>query len=443
MYKKKKIALVFFARSNSRRLKNKLFKKILNKTILSHAIDLTKNLKIVDEMIMATTTNKIDEKIVKLSKQKNISFYRGSENNVLERMYFAIKSLKNRPDVIIRFCCENLFYSTKIIEKYVKKMINEKLDLMSVIKPSNLFFGAAPIIISFNALEKIYKKAKNDVHKEHVETYCYDNKNFFNIYYIKDKKDYYFPDTGLSIDNIEEFKRVKKIFETLKIKNYHYDFKNIIKKFSKKKIFIKDTILKKYLKKNYKNFYYSSNTKNADIVIGEKTNSYKNDNKLYLKITKVKNKILLSFIKNSKIFDLIKIKKINNLQDEIYIKLFFETLIKKSFFWPPLPIDDLDTNFKFTKVTNKKKYYKKDEYFPREIISNKKIYIKKKFIKNKVVENNKIKKMIKFEKTKNIREKMFVYNNHFVYMPGNKLIKIKKFDYLKIVSVWRSYQYTV
>ena len=52
MYKKKKIALVFFARSNSRRLKNKLFKKILNKTILSHAIDLTKNLKIVDEDIL-------------------------------------------------------------------------------------------------------------------------------------------------------------------------------------------------------------------------------------------------------------------------------------------------------------------------------------------------------------------------------------------------------
>ena len=123
--------------------------------------------------------------------------------------------------------------------------------------------------------------------------------------------------------------------------------------------------------------------------------------------------------------------------------MFFETLIKKSFFWPPLPIDDLDSNFKFTKVTSKKKYYKKDEYFPREIISNKKIYIENKFIKNKVVENNKLKKMIKFEKTKNKREKIFVYNNHFVYMLGNKLIKIKKFDLLKIVSVWRSYQYTI
>ena len=443
MYKKKKIALIFFARSNSRRLKNKLFKKILNKTILSHAIDLTKNLKIIDEMIMATTTNKIDQKIVKLSKQKNINFYRGSEKNVLERMYFAIKSLKNRPDVIIRFCCENLFYSTTIIEKYVKRMIDQKLDLMSVIKPSNLFFGAAPTIISIDALDMIYKKAKNEVYKEHVETYCYDNKKFFNIYYIKDKKDYYFPDTGLSIDTIEEFQRVKKIFETLKIKNYNYNFKNIIKKFSKKKIFIKDPILKKYLIENYKEFYYSSNIKNADIVIGAKTNSYKNDGKLYLKITKEKNKILFSFIKDSNTYDLIKIKIIKNLQDEIYIKLFFETLIKKSFFWPPLPIDDLDTNFKFTKVTSKKKYYKKDEYFPREIISNKKISIENKFIKNKVVENNKFKKMIKFDKTKNKKEKLFVYDNYFVYMHGNKLIKIKKFNFLKIVSVWRSYQYTI
>ncbi len=71
MYKNKKIAIIFFARTNSKRLKNKLFKKIKDKSILSHSIDTTRNLKIIDEKIMATTLSKKDNQIVSLSKKKN------------------------------------------------------------------------------------------------------------------------------------------------------------------------------------------------------------------------------------------------------------------------------------------------------------------------------------------------------------------------------------
>ena len=56
MYKNKRIAIVFFARSNSKRLKKKLFKKILNTDIL------TMNLKIVDNI------KYVDDKIIKLKK---------------------------------------------------------------------------------------------------------------------------------------------------------------------------------------------------------------------------------------------------------------------------------------------------------------------------------------------------------------------------------------
>ena len=107
-------------------------------------------------------------------------------------MFFACKSLKTQPDILIRFCCENPFYSHKIITKYVKKIINENLDLISVVKPSNLIFGASPVIFTFQTLRKIYKMAKNNIYKEHAETYCYDNRKLFKISYIKEKKSFFF-----------------------------------------------------------------------------------------------------------------------------------------------------------------------------------------------------------------------------------------------------------
>tara|TARA_B100000029_G_scaffold315821_1_gene308210 strand:- start:589 stop:1923 length:1335 start_codon:yes stop_codon:yes gene_type:complete len=444
MYKNKKIALIFFARTNSKRLKNKLFKKILNKSIISHSINLTRNLKIVDEKVMATTQGKKDDKIVNLAKKKNLRIYRGSENNVLERMYYAYKSLKIKPDILIRFCCENPITSSEIIKKYIKRIIDKKLDLISVVKPSNLLFGIAPIILSSKALEKIYKKAKNDVYKEHVETYCYDNAKMFKIDYIKEKKDYFFPDTGLSIDTNEDYQRVKKVFKISKLKNYIYNFKKIIKYHSKSKIYIKNLKLRKYFTENYKNFFYTKNKKTADIIIDFGIKNYKkNNNKLYLDLKKIKDKILFSFVKNGNFYKLIQIKNYPNLNNYDYIKLFFDTLIKKSFFWPPLPLEDLTSNSEYVKVLKKKLYRKKDEYFPKQIVFNKNISLKKDLIKKKIVSNIKFRKMINQEKKKIKKNKIFVFNGYFVYIVGRKLIKITKFDILKIVSVWRSHEYSI
>ncbi len=444
MYKNKKIALIFFARSNSKRLKNKLFKQISDDSILSHTINITKNLKIVDEKVMATTLRKNDNKIVNLAKKKGLKIYRGSENNVLERMFYAYKSIDIKPDILVRFCCENPITSSEIIKKYLKIAIDKKIDLMSVVKPSNLMFGVAPIILSSKALEKIYKRAKNKVYKEHVETFCYDNTKLFKIDYIKEKKDFFFLDTGLSIDTKDDYERVKRVFKISKINNYKYNYKKIIKSHSLSKIYIKNPELRQYFTKNYKNFFYSKSFDKADIIIDlDIKNFKKKNNKLYLVLSKTKKKILFAFVKNKNIYKLIQIKKYPYFNDHDYIKLFFDTLIKKTFFWPPLPLDDLSINSKFSKILKNNVYKKYNEYFPKEIIFNKNIPFKSSLIKKKIVSNLNFMKMIRNEKKKLNKSKIFVFNNYFVYSNGLRLIKITKFDILKIVTIWRSYQYSI
>ena len=444
MYKNKKIAIIFFARTNSKRLKNKLFKKIKDKSILSHSIDTTRNLKIIDEKIMATTLSKKDNQIVSLSKKKKLKIFRGSEKNVLKRMYYAYKSLEIKPDVIIRFCCENPLTSAELIEKYSKRIIDKRLDLISVIKPSNLLFGTAPIILSSKALEKIYKEAKNTVYKEHVETFCYDNTRAFKIHYIKEDKSLFFPDTGLSIDTHDEYERVKNIFSSLRLKNYKFNFRKIIKNHSKNKIFINNLRLRKYCLNNYREFYYSKNLKSAKIIIDFKLNNIKkNDNKLYFNLRKKNDKILLSFVKNGVFYELIKIKKISNFTEYDYLKLFFSTLIKKTFFWPPLPLDDLTAKFKYLKILKNRNYLKNNEYFPEQIIFNKKNLHKNLLVKKKIVNKYKFLKLIASEEKKIQKNKMFVFDDYFVYLKKNKLIKISKFDSLKIVSIWRSFEYSI
>ena len=74
------------ARMNSSRYPGKVLKKINNTTILEILFERIKKCKRIHNIVLATTRNKIDDKIVKICKKNGINYYRGSENNVLQRI---------------------------------------------------------------------------------------------------------------------------------------------------------------------------------------------------------------------------------------------------------------------------------------------------------------------------------------------------------------------
>ena len=63
------ISIIVEARMGSSRLPGKVMKKILNKPILELLIDRLKEVKFVNKIIIATTTNPKDIEIVKLAKK--------------------------------------------------------------------------------------------------------------------------------------------------------------------------------------------------------------------------------------------------------------------------------------------------------------------------------------------------------------------------------------
>lgn len=443
MYKNQRIAVVFFARSKSSRLKNKLYKNISGNSILSINLKIFNNIKYIDEKIMATTSKVRDNKIVQISKLNNIKCYRGSEDNVLKRFYEACNSLEKKPDIVIRHCCENPLTSALLLEKNIKEIVNKNADLMSILPPSNLIFGISPIIMTFNTLKKIYKNAKNKIYKEHVENYCYDHKKDFNIFYPKYGEKYFFPNTNFSIDTVNDYRRVKNIFSQLKLENFNYDFGKIKKIFLKKKIFINDAYLYKYLKNNYKNYFnFTNNISQASYIINfSKKNKKKYTNSINFFLTYNKNKGTISCKKNNEEFNLIKFNKIKNFTTIEYFKMFFQTLIHKTLFWPPTDLDDLNLKTKNTKILTNNYKYKYEEYFPKKIITNKAISYKLDTIKAEILSNSNFINKIKNHNKQEEANVIYVYNNNFVYYE-NKIIKMRKFDIFLISFIWRSLQYS-
>ena len=69
--------IVVQARTGSNRLPRKILKKVMRKTLLEYQIERLKRVSLADDLIIATTTKKVDNQIVNLFGNLGVKYYRG------------------------------------------------------------------------------------------------------------------------------------------------------------------------------------------------------------------------------------------------------------------------------------------------------------------------------------------------------------------------------
>ena len=232
---KKKVAIIIEARSSSKRLPGKILLPLGNKTVLEYLI---KRLKIVSKkinskIIIATTINKVDKKIVNLAKKNSVNFYQGSENNVLKRVIDAAQ--KYKINTIIRVTSDCPLIDISIINQLFEIFKNNDVDLVTNAHVRSYPDGMDVEIVSFSSLKYALKLAKkNKELLEHVTlTMKKYHKKFKIINHISPKETNY-PKMGLTLDEKDDYKLIKNIvsfFKRKKQKNFSCkDLVNLMKK---------------------------------------------------------------------------------------------------------------------------------------------------------------------------------------------------------------------
>lgn len=203
---KKKIVAIIQARLNSKRFKDKILKKILNKEILMVLIERLKKSKLLDDIIVAIPNTKPNDKLRDFLKKRNIKFFRGSEKNVLNRYLKCCK--KNNIKNLVRITSDCPLIDPNLLDKMAKVFKNEKLDYLSNIEKRTFPDGMDIEFITTKSLEIANEKVIYDYDKEHVTPYILRSKLFKkkNYQYKKD-----FSDFRITLDYPGDLKVIKKI----------------------------------------------------------------------------------------------------------------------------------------------------------------------------------------------------------------------------------------
>ena len=209
--------VIIQARTSSSRFRNKILHSFYGKTLIEHVIDKIKKSKKV-KIVVATSKNKEDDKLVSFLIDKKIKYYRGSLNNVAKRLYDTATFEKQ--NFFLRISGDSPLIDFRLINKIINiSDKNKNFDLITNIFPRTFPSGQSVEIIKTATLGKNLKYFSK-LDKEHVTRYFYRNSPKFKIKNFIDKQKY--NTKKLSIDTFNELKIILKLFNRKKFINYSY-----------------------------------------------------------------------------------------------------------------------------------------------------------------------------------------------------------------------------
>jgi len=220
-----KITAIIQARTNSSRYPNKVFASLAGKPLIWHVINRLKASKKIDEIVIATTVNRSDDILKDWATSENVSYFRGEENDVLNRFYETAKRYES--DIIVRITSDDPFKDPRIIDKVIGVLLDHDLDFAYNNYPPSFPEGLDTEVFSFHALDLANSNSKDMFEREHVTQYFYRNPMLFKQENICNDKD--ISRLRWTIDTVQDYRLVENVYKALFKENEIFLMEDILK----------------------------------------------------------------------------------------------------------------------------------------------------------------------------------------------------------------------
>lgn len=174
----------------SSRLPGKSLMLLAGRPALGHVIDRAGRAKLIDDIWVATTTDKKDDKLARFAGSCKARVFRGNEDDVLDRFYQAAKSAKAKAgNIIVRLTGDCPLLDPKLIDEVIRYIKRGKYDFATNCCPPSLPDGFDVEAVTFAALERVWISAKLASEREHAFSFIVRNPDLFKIGRIIKKPD--------------------------------------------------------------------------------------------------------------------------------------------------------------------------------------------------------------------------------------------------------------
>jgi spore coat polysaccharide biosynthesis protein SpsF len=219
------------ARMKSSRLPGKVLKPIVGKPMLELLVERLKQSRYLDGVVIATTGSASDDPIEALAKRLKVGCFRGSEEDVLDRVLSTAKEYKG--DIIVEITGDCPLIEAAKIDQMLISYQYMDYDFMANRLDGSYPPGLGLRIFRRQTLERVEGLTKDPIDREHVTLYVWEHPESFSIYHFQNNLNPKYWDLRLTVDNEEDFFLIEKIFEELYPKDPGFGLYNIIDLFER------------------------------------------------------------------------------------------------------------------------------------------------------------------------------------------------------------------
>ena len=197
------------ARMGSTRLPGKVLEPIFDRPMLAWDVHRVRQARLLDEVVVATSTLTQDDPIVALCEREGWPHFRGSEADVLNRYYHAAQAFG--AEAVVRITADCPLIDPGVLDLTVAafRSAAPQVDYVNNVTPRTYPRGLDAEVFTFAALERAWQE-DDSAWREHVTPYIYQTPGAFRLHFVTNPVNY--AHHRWTVDTRRDMELVRRIY---------------------------------------------------------------------------------------------------------------------------------------------------------------------------------------------------------------------------------------
>lgn len=208
-----KIGCIVEARMASSRLPGKVLLDLMGKPAVIRQVERIQASRYIDTIVVATTVNPGDDPLVEVLEEAGIKYFRGSEEDVLDRVASASRAFEL--DVLVEITGDCPLVDMGEGDRVIERYLQGGYDLVSNEFVRSYPIGMDVLAVSSQVLQQAARQAADPAYREHVCLYLYEHPFDYNFSNIEAPPFLRNPRLRLTLDTWEDYELIRRIYEKL------------------------------------------------------------------------------------------------------------------------------------------------------------------------------------------------------------------------------------
>jgi spore coat polysaccharide biosynthesis protein SpsF len=215
------------ARTGSTRLPGKVLADLCGTPLLGRVLDRVRRARRLDDVVVATTGAREDDRVVAIAEAAGARWFRGSEHDVLARVATAAREA--RAEIVVRVAADCPLLDPGIIDQVVAVLEGRPADLdyVTTEPPATYPKGLDVEALYADALARVHRMATSAPAREHVTFFMYgEAPGLFRSFTLSDQEDN--SRERWTVDTAADLALVRVLYEDLDLARRDVGYRDVL-----------------------------------------------------------------------------------------------------------------------------------------------------------------------------------------------------------------------